>query len=530
MRKLWIIIILLLTTVGMLRAGDITLSINADKQIGIMYNFWSTSVCTSQDFFTEEGLPPRLKRKYPFTEYFNCVRMLGGRADKKNMWFKGVGPNGEALCDFSPLLGYLRGMVRGGYTPRLVLDNVPTAMSEPEELHTYGNTMPPRDFKIWHSYITQLVKALVAEFGRETVNGWRFRVGTEPDLLPGHWSGTEEEYYQHYDWSVDAVTSILPDADIGPGNILDPHEKPWTKKKNRWGLNLIDHCATETNRKTGAVGSRMTFFGISAYSHVGQSIDPLDVAVKKVKECLARYPQYALLPIEIQEFSVLTDEHKRRLWGEEASVWAASWMAAVSEKIYRNNVAQVYQWGTTTDGVFNPRTHVFALLSRMQGGARLHVNGAVMEADAKVGCLAGERDNGYDLLIYRHEPQREDGSPVSATVRLTGKPFPGGQWKIVEGYVIDKNHSAWYPALIEDLQAAGIPHREGFAEFTSGINKSYGAEGVSLFNRNREKYEKLAELADLASLPDITKHTAGSSEFKVSLAGHSVIYLRIQQD
>ncbi len=65
--------------------------------------------------------------------------------------------------------------------------------------------------------------------------------GTEPDLRPAHWAGTREEYFAHYDYTVEAVRSVLPDARIGPGNILNP------RYSKRWGLDIIDHLAKGAN-------------------------------------------------------------------------------------------------------------------------------------------------------------------------------------------------------------------------------------------------------------------------------------------
>ena len=111
----------------------------------------------------------------------------------------------------------------------------------------YGNTEPPNDFRVWSSYVRQLVQALVEEFGRDEVSRWRFRVGTEPDLNPGHWTGTKEQYLAHYDHTVAAVASVLPSATIGPGNIIDPVKK---RKWQSWGADIIEHCATGTNHAT----------------------------------------------------------------------------------------------------------------------------------------------------------------------------------------------------------------------------------------------------------------------------------------
>lgn len=62
----------------------------------------------------------------------NCVRILGGRNDSLNLWFKGVDENGNIKVDFTDLISNLKAIIRMGYKPRIVLDNVPAKMSDGE--------------------------------------------------------------------------------------------------------------------------------------------------------------------------------------------------------------------------------------------------------------------------------------------------------------------------------------------------------------------------------------------------------------
>src|SRR5210317_1680284 len=105
--------------------------------------------------FADPTYGDRAKRDKPFMKYVNCVRLLGGRHDGRNAWFQGVAEDGNVQCDFTGLIQYLRGIQDAGYTPRIVLDNIPTAMSESGELAKYGNTRPAKDLKVWHEYVRQ---------------------------------------------------------------------------------------------------------------------------------------------------------------------------------------------------------------------------------------------------------------------------------------------------------------------------------------------------------------------------------------
>jgi hypothetical protein len=100
------------------------------------------------------------------------------------------------------------------------------------------------------------------------------------------------------------VLSVLPDADIGPGNILDPVKN---KQRGAWGLEIIDHCATGTNYATGETGTPMKFFASSYYTAVGVSDERFETVIQAIREKLALYPQFAHVPVEIHEFGVLSE-------------------------------------------------------------------------------------------------------------------------------------------------------------------------------------------------------------------------------
>ena len=196
--------------------------------------------------------------------------------------------NGEVRTDFSGMIAQVRAALDAGYTPWPVLDNVPHSLSDPPEWNFYGNTAPPRDERLWHQYVRAAVQAMVDAFGRRTVGSWWFRVGTEPDCVPEHWTGTREQYFTHYDFTVDAVTSVLPDAQIGPGNILNPAEQEHRVfDKDQWGLDIIDHAACGANACTGRRGTRMTWFSYSWYAFMGTPIEVFDHACEATQSRLS---------------------------------------------------------------------------------------------------------------------------------------------------------------------------------------------------------------------------------------------------
>ncbi len=506
--------------------GSPIIDVHADRTMGECYNFWSIGNYTSQHMFADPRQRNSIRRGRPFARYINCVRLIGGREDERNQYFKGVGPDGKVRCDFAGLLEQFRGMLDMGYTPRIVLDNVPTAMSDPPEMHKYGNTFPPKDFGVWHQYIEALVRAVVDEFGFEVVSTWRFRVGTEPDLYPGHWAGTKEDYLKHYDYTVDAVTGVIPDADIGPGNVLNPAtEGPTAAGRERWGLDIVDHAATGANYCTGATGTRLRFFSCSWYGRVGRSIDSFDVAIRRMRERLDRYPQFRDIPVEVAEFGILQDEYGRRLYSGDATEWGASWYAAIADRVYDLNVARVHEWAQTSAGIWHPRTHVIWMLEQMVGGERLAVETA-LDSAVKCGAIASRKGDDLYVLVYKHRPLRTPNvaEPVALTVH-DPRMEVDGQWTLSE-WRIDGASGVFIHDFYEDCAAAGLEPLPNSPILGGNVALRFGPEGGSILRANIEKYQKLADLAQTKVDEPLTVRR-GEATLKMEMPGHSVRLLKL---
>jgi len=512
------------------RAGRLNIAVNTDKSVGRCYRFWTVCVFTSQHRFTDENYLKILKVKKPFMREVNCVRMLGGREDRLNKWYQGVDENGRIKTDFTGLISSLRAMINAGYKPRLVLDNVPTAMSGSAggEMHKYGNCNPPDDYGLWRQYITELLNALISEFGYEQVASWRIRVGTEPDNFPNHWNGTKEQYFKHYDITVDAVTRIIPDADIGPGNILNPM-RPERKRKakgakleghgEKWGLDIIDHCAVGKNYVTGKTGTRMRHFSFSYYDGVGKR-SFLEESIQKVRERLNRYPQFREIPIEIGEFGILRDEHRQWLWGNEITEWGASWYAAMGDIIYRNGVANAFEWSHSTNRIPHPRLHVIRMFEMMADGKRLDVK-VKGKPDGRAGAIACIKDDKVFLLLYSHHPLREPKVDNTLSLKIMGSRMAKNRLWSMNEWTIDHDHGVWAYEMYRDCEAAGLMALPKSPIYGGQPQHRFGKKWFRICAQNRQKYKELAKFPQTV----VEKPVAVCGRIialKYNMPGHSV--------
>lgn len=78
-----------------------------------------------------------------------------------------------------------------------------------------GNVTPPKDYKKWGDLIRNLTQHFTERYGEEEVKTWYFEVWNEPNLSPGFWTGTQEEYFKLYDYAAKAVKSVNPAYKVG---------------------------------------------------------------------------------------------------------------------------------------------------------------------------------------------------------------------------------------------------------------------------------------------------------------------------
>jgi len=505
--------------VAELKAGERTITVKSDRPLGTCHRFWTVANCNGPHRFLQPGYADGTRRGQPFIRDINAVYLLGGRYPDQNVWFRGVAPDGKLDVDFSGLIAQLKAMLDGGYTPWIVLDNTPYAMSHPPQESTYGNTAPPDDERLWARYVDAALRAVIEAFGKERVSQWWFRVGTEPDLLPGHWSGTREQYFAHYDYTVSAVTNLLPTARIGPGNILNPRDGQFgTKTRGMWGLDIIDHAACGTNAATGGIGTRLDWFSCSWYARIGRPLSDFDEAVNLMRARLGRYPQFRETPLVIGEFTVLHDENGRRLWAGDTTEWAASFYAGMADRVYRYGIRQVYEWSQTTEGILHPRTQVIAMLDRMAEGQRLETEVRASSA-ADCGAVACRKGDDLFVLLYNHRALRRPSIPEKVHLVVSdGRMKKGAAWQLSET-LVDKTHATWAYSLAADCRAAGVKPLPLAGRYEGSVSLLYGKPGVDVFRKNKDKYAQLSQVVETS---ETIRVGSGRFERTIDMAGHSV--------
>ncbi|MFG6686790.1 hypothetical protein ACGK9U_09430 [Mariniflexile sp. HNIBRBA6329] len=496
-------------------------TINTGAVVGTFYNFWSTRPMINQTRFNSSGFRTgEVESVKDYVQSYNLVRMLGGRTDDLNEYYQGVDASGNIITDFSGLLTSMRNFRLTGLKPRIVLDNVPWEMSLPKVVDTYGNSKPPTDYNLWRQYINAFLNTLVNEFGMAEVKTWRFRVATEPNYTPDHWRGTKEDYFKHYDITVDEVLKVIPDAIIGPGNML-------TEGSATYSTELIDHCVTGTNYATGQIGTKMSFFCISYYEKIDQNTVKLPDDIGPYRNSLDSYSQFKDIPLDIQEFGILRDENgKRGVSLNDATEFGASWYATIAEMAFKYRINEIYEWGQEVEGGNLPqgKRNVSKMFQMMEGGNRLQ---AVHNLTGYAGVIPVIKNNTIYLLVYNHNTSRNSTSSKTVYPKLEGGLISGGTKWTMNEWTVDKNNSIMMHELYKDLRTAGISEITNGRIYGNRISDRFETGWENVLNTNMAKYENLSKLSKTAT-DVIVEKKDGSVILKVDLEPHSVKLIELK--
>jgi xylan 1,4-beta-xylosidase len=253
----------------------------------------------------------------------------------------------------------------------------------------------------------------------------------------------------------------------------------------------------------------MHFFSTSYYTSVGKSDERFGGVINLVRRRLKRHPQFADVPVEIQEFGILSENGKWIVG--DGTEFGGSWMAHFADKINTLGVPRVYQWEWNSNkggGIDTPVSHVMDRLEEMVGGVRLRTTVSGSNEMDRVGCIAISQDGALDLMIFRHLAVRDNGKRVPVRLQLQGTPISSKLWSIKEASIIDGNHPGFMHEQVEDLKQAG----------------KVGKKEVIL--KNRAKYERMSKLSDMPP-PELAKDANGL-HLDLELDGHSVVFLRLE--
>jgi xylan 1,4-beta-xylosidase len=104
-----------------------------------------------------------------------------------------------------------------GMKPFVELGFMPSALASGNQTIFWwrGNVAPPKDYNKWGDLVRNFVQHFTERYGADEVKTWYFEVWNEPNLSPGFWTGTQQDYFKLYSYTAKAVKSVNPDYRVG---------------------------------------------------------------------------------------------------------------------------------------------------------------------------------------------------------------------------------------------------------------------------------------------------------------------------
>ncbi len=231
--------------------------LNSEAQVILSTDFTSNTIKKSiiEDHFTVfNRINPVGSFKNPILPDagISVVRPLGGIADEgvpdlSKDTYTWNPETKKFETDFSIIKTQLDQIKRQKFkVHQIVLDNPSWAFQRDDRgelidgqtdyiVSTFGNAEPPRKNTAWANYLKEAMTFIVKELGGpEDAKNIQFGIGREIGTS-GHWSGTQDEFFEFYRVSVEAIKSVLPNAKVGSHFL-------WGSSDNSWGRDFVDYC------------------------------------------------------------------------------------------------------------------------------------------------------------------------------------------------------------------------------------------------------------------------------------------------
>jgi len=495
------------------------------------YSIWEPYKNTDFPYFMKKGP----QEDYPFSDGVNFVRILGGIEKKPNTTGgkKGIpdlrqdlasrNENGEIIYHWDRLRAKMKiARELGDYEYTFVLDNVPFCFPKKVVMGGYGNEAGPGDVKEWYDFIQALCRELKAIFGEKKANKFRFRLLTEARIYSKWPSKKErehppfEEFAVLYDYSAEAVKSILPKAKFGPYNMSGLTIKKL--RHDEYSLyKVADHCLKGENTVNGTIGKTpFDFFCVSKYYDYRSDPDHYALQNKRSWEDFDnRYPKLKAIPKEIHEYNPAPWVKKNP---KVPGVFGGSLTAHMIIRLREQGLSRLYHWGVTEPKRLLPNAQawLFLILDHMRGGQSYVYRPANAFSPYKTKHLAlgsFKKEKSF-LFLTAHNTDIGVNEEEVLTYVIPKKHFMHSYKQIEYTYLSKQNDPL--RAVRDDLAVKNLLKPEYHDDKThiSYLNEMLKGDyrkGVGFIKKNKAKYEAMYKESLLLKKFPYTCEESGSN-------------------
>ena len=213
-----------------------TISVDYKNEKGAMNKMFKMCVGAGR---ANEGLRADWQQQLRLTKAecdFQYIRMHGLFTDDMAVYKEDR--MGKPEYNFMYIDALFDPLLEMGIKPFVELGFMPSALaSGPETIFWWqGNVTPPKDYEKWEALVYELTMHFTERYGKDEVKTWYFEVWNEPNLSPGFWSGTQEEYFKLYQYAARGVKRVNEDYRVGgpatAGASWEPEMIEFCKKNN----------------------------------------------------------------------------------------------------------------------------------------------------------------------------------------------------------------------------------------------------------------------------------------------------------
>ncbi|MEO6733621.1 MAG: glycoside hydrolase [Ferruginibacter sp.] len=185
-----------------------TINVDYNKTSGKMNTMFKECVGAGR---ANEGLRADWQQQLAYIKKqcgFKFIRMHGLLTDDMAVYTEDN--KGNPVYNYmyvDALVDYLQSI---GMKPFVELGFMPNALASGKQTIFWwrGNVTPPKDYEKWAGLVRNLTQHFTERYGAEEVKTWYFEVWNEPNLTPGFWTGSQEEYFKLYKYAAEAVKSV----------------------------------------------------------------------------------------------------------------------------------------------------------------------------------------------------------------------------------------------------------------------------------------------------------------------------------
>lgn len=501
------------------------ISINAaETGVGTILSPWTTKA-----FWTPENISPTFLSEAPMIRYAAYFNATGGMINSPEFEIYDEDTAGNPVYYFERLTAKIDSVVAAGITPYLALSFTPVKLaSRPDAIsEEFGNnTSPPKDWGKYYDFIKALFNELKTKYGADNVSSWRFRCGTEPDNL-GWWTGTRDEWFKFYDYTVSAARAAIPGVriSVNPGNFVS--------SSSSFISTMGARVEAGTFSISGEKPDMPSAISFSSYHYI---YNPPNItgAVTAIRNLLGPYPSFAGIPLAIDEGYVPYDENNRIMYSRlDGTELGGSDFALLTATVVKQNIMWGALWNVGRADVPAPARNVLNLFQELLvGGQSLNasISGGSPAANDIIGGLAvrtaGTPAGQVNLMLYNHNPSRAATSSEPVLLKLRGMPATGGN---VTYYRIDRNHANYSAQWLAD--SAGIP-RNAYTSFELSPYDLDPLDGIiqqgrELWNTNKATYVELAKVVPEVEQATRVPTADGTIEIPLVLPAHGVLFVTV---